>query len=109
MRILGASDAAHQAKPTPAFLDDEVSDHLDGLKRTLHQATKYEDNPVLLAEHRCEDADIFLYGSVLYEDGDFKMWYDGVARNGYRKACYATSSDGLHWEKRLDLGSGSTS
>ena len=86
------------------FLDEEVIDHLNGLKRTLHQPTKYEDNPVIVSEHPWEDAHIFLYGSVLYEDGEFKMWYDGVAHNWYRNVCYATSSDGLHWDKRLDLG-----
>ena len=86
------------------FLDDQVIARLEGLKRTLHHPTKYRGNPVLAPEHPWEDDQVFLYGSVLYEDGGFKMWYDGVARNGYRNVCYATSPDGLHWEKRLDLG-----
>jgi hypothetical protein len=86
------------------FLDDELIDILQGLRRTLHQPVKYAGSPVLVPEHPWEDSSLFLYGSVIREADGFKMWYDGAARNGYRNVCFATSLDGLRWEKRLDLG-----
>jgi predicted GH43/DUF377 family glycosyl hydrolase len=41
--------------------------------------------------------------SVLYEDGRFRMWYQGVdERNCYRIG-YAESEDGWTWQKRPDV------
>ncbi|MCA9599694.1 MAG: hypothetical protein KC776_40575, partial [Myxococcales bacterium] len=36
--------------------------------------------------------------SVLYENGTYKMWYDGAA-NGSRHVGYATSTDGVTWTR----------
>src|SRR5215831_6922948 len=40
------------------------------------------------------------YGSVLYMNGKFHMWYRGSSRKepNYFRVCYATSDDGLTWE-----------
>ena len=37
--------------------------------------------------------------SVLYEEGEFRMWYDGQIYGVARHVGYATSSDGLTWTK----------
>lgn len=74
------------------------------LKRTHHRAEYFPGNPVLKPDQPWEltgkqppCAMVFSDG-VWYDPADrlFKMWYLG----GYvRSTCYATSKDGLHWEK----------
>ncbi len=53
-----------------------------------------------------------LYGTVLKENGKFRMWYLGMiqkelergqAPGWWRPMCYAESTDGVHWTKP-DLG-----
>ncbi|MBM3499022.1 MAG: glycosyl hydrolase family 32 [Armatimonadetes bacterium] len=78
------------------------------LTRTFHEATYHEGNPVLKPDKPWETdskfptAMVFSDG-VWYDPIDrlFKMWYMG----GYTDCtCYATSTDGLHWEKpELDV------
>jgi len=78
------------------------------LSRTYHEAAYYEGNPVLKPDKPWETdskfptAMVFSDG-VFYDptDGLFKMWYMG----GYTDCtCYATSTDGIHWEKpELDV------
>ena len=58
-----------------------------------------------------QDQFLRYYGSVIYTNGKFKMWYIGSKGQtstmiGYERAseedkalCYATSDDGVHWEK----------
>ena len=91
------------------FVDDFLIDKTD-LKRTYHAAQYYPDNPVLRPDKPWETkspsgsapaptAMVFSDG-VWYDpqDGLFKMWYMA----GYCDAtCYATSKDGIHWEKPL--------
>ena len=51
----------------------------------------------------CEGNLIVLYGTVLRDDeeGLFKMWYQGFGGDAGRLTCYATSEDGLHWERPM--------
>ena len=90
------------------FVDDFLIDHTT-LKRTFHQATYYEQNPVLKPDRPWETqtkpnpcAMVFSDG-VWYDPADklFKMWYMGGYVAG---TCYATSQDGIRWEKpELDV------
>ena len=97
------------------FVDDYLIEETD-LKRTCHAARYIEGNPVLKPDKPWEmdtksgdlpapTAMVFSDG-VWYDpqDGLFKMWYMG----GYVKStCYATSKDGLHWNKpELDVVAG---
>lgn len=75
------------------------------LKRTFHLATMHPDNPILKPDQAWEKegaspmAMPFSDG-VWFDPRDqlFKMWYMA----GYTKqTAYATSRDGLHWEKPL--------
>ena len=89
------------------FVDDFLVEDTT-LERTYHRAQYYPGNPVLRPdtpweidtmsrEHPAPTAMVFSDG-VWYDpqDGLFKMWYMG----GYVAAtCYATSKDGIHWEK----------
>ncbi len=83
------------------FLDDELVAHTD-LRRTFHKPVLHPASPVLVPETALE-----LNGGVMPAaamasvfrdpaDGLFKMWYLA----GYDDAiAYATSVDGLHWER----------
>jgi len=92
------------------FIDQHVVDEMVGVSQVLNPAVKHEANPLLVPEFPWEFAptrdggrngSIQFYGTVLYDEEEktFKMWY--MAQGG---VCYATSRDGLEWEKpRLGL------
>ena len=77
------------------FVDDYLIEESSGLEMGFHPPEKYEGNPVLAAEHPWE-SEIMQANAVLFdaEENLYKMWYGG----GYY-ACYATSVDGINWEK----------
>jgi len=94
------------------FVDDFLIEKTD-LKRTYHAAEYWRGNPVLKPDrpweegtasqdHPAPTAMVFSDG-VWFDPQDrlFKMWYMG----GYcDSTCYATSKDGIHWEKpKLDV------
>ena len=81
------------------------------LKRTLHPTTYHPATPVLKPDKEWEKtgqnpvAMVFSDG-VWYDPKDrvFKLWYMGGL---IRSTCYATSADGIRWEKpALDLKKG---
>ncbi len=89
------------------FVDDFLIAETS-MKRSFHQAQYHWDNPILKPDNPWEQhphskstgcAMPFSDG-VWYDpaDGLFKMWYMG----GYvHSTCYATSEDGIHWDKPL--------
>ena len=85
------------------FVDDFIIDQMDGLERVVNEPVKYEGNPVLRADQPWEKpTSIRSYGSVVYEEEEqlFKMWYAMYSRDWTdQMLCYATSKDGLHWDK----------
>jgi len=92
------------------FVDDFLVQETT-LTRTFHRPEPYKDNPVLKADQPWEDKSRGLFAApysegVWYDPADrlFKLWYCG----GYLAAtCYATSRDGIHWEKpKLDVEAG---
>ena len=97
------------------FLDLQHITRIDGLYRRMHQPQRHPNNPILRGENPWESI-ASLYGTVLYdpENSLFKMWYltgpyaDGMVRVRQRNAlgnitllAYATSTDGVHWEKPI--------
>ena len=86
------------------------------LKRVCHQAEYFAQNPVVKPDKPWEMADVSqgypapcampFSDGVWYDPADklFKMWYMG----GYiTLTCYATSQDGIHWDKpALDVKPG---
>ena len=97
------------------FLDLHHITRIDRLYRRLHQPQRHPENPILRGENPWESV-ASLYGTVLYDSSEkmFKMWYltgpyaSGMVRVRSRRAlgnitllAYATSTDGLHWEKPI--------
>lgn len=89
------------------FVDDFLIEETT-LKRTFHHPVCYEGNPVIKPDREWENHGPSSFagpfsGGVWYDPEDklFKMWYTG----GYIKySCYATSKDGMNWDKsELDV------
>ena len=84
------------------FIDDRWFFTQHGL--TLRVNAPVKSKRVLLAEKPWESKGVHAYGTILEHDGVYKMWYDAI---GFiageppheRSLCYATSRDGLKWEK----------
>ena len=85
---------------TQLLIDDYIIESSSNITRTFHKAQKIPG--VIKAEYPWEGGKPYLYGSVLYDEEEqiYKMWYQVT---GYR-VCYATSADGINWNKPLNLG-----
>ena len=85
------------------FVDDSMIARKTGVIRRVHAGRKL-DKAVMKAETPSEydgkDRRIYLYGTVLPNpSGGYRMWYHNAAN----RVLYATSIDGVHWE-RPNLG-----
>ena len=87
-----------------AFDDQSIPARL-GLVTTMVRPDKHPDNPVLPRgpegapdEHRAQ-----LYGTVLRENGRFRMWYSALDHEYMIRLAYTESDDGVSWE-RPELG-----
>jgi hypothetical protein len=103
--FLGATVGLADSGTWQLFVDNHVITTMRSVRRTYHAFEKYAANPVMRATKPYEGSIVYLYGTVLpKEDGDgYRMWYQSFTdAEGYR-VCYATSRDGLRWEKP-DLG-----
>jgi len=87
------------------FLDERFIEKMSGLTRRFHQAVKCSENPVICTDRPWEvDAAFVDTGLVIYDQKDqlFKAWYQGGGCYGPGDGshmCYATSKDGIEWEK----------
>ncbi|MDD4872319.1 MAG: hypothetical protein PHR77_17345 [Kiritimatiellae bacterium] len=90
------------------FVDDFLIEKTT-LKRTFHLAEYYRENPIMKPDQPWEMAGkgpmaMPFSDGVWYDPIDhlFKMWY--YAGHGGSATCYATSKDGIHWDKsKLDV------
>ena len=62
---------------------------------------KYEGNPVLRVVENSWEQDSVGYPDVLFENGVYKMWYEGSQGNT-RSIGYAESADGVNWVRDTD-------
>ena len=87
------------------FLDDARVESRQGLIRRFHQAEKYRDNPVVVPDLPWERAMGHNHGTVLFDGGRFRYWYQMFAfareATGTFHCAYAESTDGVRWEKPL--------
>ncbi|MBN2293404.1 MAG: hypothetical protein JXM70_13325, partial [Pirellulales bacterium] len=93
------------------FVDGFLIESTD-LKRHFHKPQKYEGNPVLKPETELELHGEFCSAAVPKSGGIwwdhkqklFRMWYEA---GWIHTICYATSRDGLHWDRpNLDIQPG---
>ncbi|MBM3801126.1 MAG: hypothetical protein FJW26_02315 [Acidimicrobiia bacterium] len=98
------------------FIDDQDIEAIDNLARRLHQPQKFANNVVIRPEYRWENAGIQIRTTPIWlaDEGIFKMIYltsaegpdpgvtldvTGAPKGSESYACYATSVDGINWEK----------
>lgn len=115
----GPATAYRSASPFAAgsksqlFIDRVLVREARDVSFTLHPAERHPKNPLMVADRPWEGWRLELFGSVIYDEDErlFKMWYVpepvgwfGPAPSGAsgdNPTCYATSRDGIHWEKPL--------
>lgn len=92
------------------FLDDSGIVSRTGLKRVIGQMKKCAENPIVVPTQACDALRCQIHGTVIYRPDLqlYQMWYlaigngkslDGKPDNGATLVAYATSKDGIHWEK----------
>jgi hypothetical protein len=117
-----SGDALRIGSTRQLFLDDYVIDRMQNVVRRLHRPVRYPGNPLIAADKPWEapavgsGSGVSLFGgAVIFDEEErlFKMWYRTdrvlpsppgsattfVTPPGGYSALYATSRDGLHWEK----------
>lgn len=81
---------------------EEIS-NLDGKLRWIQQRPKICESPVLTPDNSGDGAGCSIYGSVFYDNGLYRMWYQGWPHDWDGKnsaiVCYAESDDGVTWRK----------
>jgi hypothetical protein len=83
------------------LFDDALIEAKEGFTTTMNPAMR-SNTPVLTSEkswerHGCSCP------TVMLDEGIYKMWYTANGEDGVARECYATSTDGIHWE-RPNLG-----
>ena len=108
-----ASGSAYfdETEATTLFACDDVSiPFTQNLKLEMRSPKRHPANPVLRrGEPGTPDSwAVQFYGSVIREDGKFRMWYvavgddrfdESVPRSAPWRVAYAESRDGIHWTK----------
>ena len=84
------------------FVDDFLIENSEGLERIFYSAQKSAQNPIFSPETEWEltahPSTACTSGGIWYDkdEGIYKMWYEAGFNN---RLAYATSSDGIHWER----------
>ncbi|MBI4722079.1 MAG: T9SS type A sorting domain-containing protein [Candidatus Stahlbacteria bacterium] len=61
---------------------------------------KYSGNPVFLKGDTTEWDGFWIESPmIIFDEGIYKMWYTGMSRNWQGQVGYATSTDGINWQK----------
>ncbi|HYF37600.1 MAG TPA: hypothetical protein VD994_20025, partial [Prosthecobacter sp.] len=105
-----AQNGAAAAEEQVLFaFDDHSIPWRDNLKLTPVPPRKHPANPVLKPgpQDSVDGMGALLYGTVLKENGKFRMWYIAWPQPDkrypqeqfYRPVAYAESTDGIHWDK----------
>jgi hypothetical protein len=80
------------------FIDDSLIARGRGVRLVVNRPAPTGER-CLVADKPWEGFGVLAYNSILEDSGILKLWYDAIANDGSRWCCYATSKDGVHWEK----------
>jgi hypothetical protein len=85
------------------FLDDHLVSSRTNVVRRYHPFRKHKTNPIMVADRPWEENVVSVNTVLPNEDGSgYRMWYYcWTPRRGNQRTAtlYATSKDGIHWEK----------
>lgn len=62
----------------------------------------YKNNPVMTLSDNPSGALKIMEPKVYYDNGTYKMWYASLYNSAKFNVWYAESSDGIHWQNRLN-------
>lgn len=84
------------------FIDERWFASRRGVRLCVNPPAKAEY--VLMPETPWESRGIIGFNTILEHDGEYHLWYDSISTAGRgdptRCLCYATSRDGIQWERR---------
>ena len=80
------------------FVDGALIATSHGIALTMNPPRKTGEK-CIIPDREWEGYAVCAYNSVLEDQGIYKMWYDAIANDESRWLCYATSTDGIRWEK----------
>jgi len=95
------------------FIDDYIIGELKGVEKVLNRPIKHPNNPLIVHNKPWEKGSEGGQSSVMYdrEEKIFKMWY-GIwladAKPSEETLYYATSRDGIRWQKPIINKKGGT-
>ncbi len=103
--VWGAVSPFDVGSRSQLFVDTVLVDDSDNVAFTLHPAREHPENPILKADQPWEGWRVEIFGNVIYDEQEklFKMWYYAEEEEGFPALgmYYATSQDGVHWDKPL--------
>ncbi len=85
---------------TQHFIDDYIIEESENVEREFHQAELGEIVMGAESDTPWQNGGAYIYGTVLFDEDEqiYKMWYMACSDKGIFDA-YATSTDGINWEK----------
>lgn len=88
------------------FIDRYLIESLENVRQVLMKPVKHQGNPVIMPDRPWEHILLLGFGNVIYDSEErvFKMWYWNWTQPWGQLSvtiCYATSRDGVHWEKPI--------
>ncbi|MFB0502883.1 MAG: hypothetical protein ACETWE_03535 [Candidatus Bathyarchaeia archaeon] len=90
----------HVGSKRQLFIDEELIEQAQNVRLVVNKPFKTGEK-CIVAEYPWEGHRIGGYNSVMEDNGIYKMWYDSIDNDGQRWLCYATSKDGVRWEKPM--------
>ena len=94
----GAQESVNIGSRKQLFIDHSLIAAAHDVALTMNPPRKTGES-CIVSDRPWEGHRVGGYTSVAEDDGIYKMWYDAIASDGSRWLCYATSEDGVHWEK----------
>jgi len=86
-------------EPQVLLDDNYLIDESCNVEYEVATLQKHEANPVITCDRPWEDVMSFTCGLYEEEEQTFKLWYRLIKGTSGNRCCYATSKDGIHWEK----------
>ncbi|QDT00394.1 hypothetical protein [Adhaeretor mobilis] len=111
--VIAANSPFDVGNKAQLFIDKVIVQEMDGVWLKQHTGTKHPANPIIVADQPWEPW-LVKCNTAIYDEEEklFKMWYSNYSFKNtspwkandyfdYGTVCYATSKDGIHWEKPL--------
>lgn len=90
----------HLGRKKHLFIDFELVETAENVRLTVNRPVKTGEK-CIVPEYPWEGHRVGAYNTVMEDEGIYKMWYLSIDNDGNRWVCYATSEDGIKWEKPM--------